>query len=184
MRLRETDTITPTLLRRFQAEGEHGDGDGRHYALIQRDDGSLMSHHPYSPNLDPAQMIWAADVLKLLNRELHHDGAWVVVFTHAQVASLTELVRSGFNPHHAEYGRYALIWLDADGDPQFTVEWEMGCSDELSDFTDVLLAGIHSTAQKAEAAWMLWHKHMRQVLEPKAAQTFKRAKGERAPSVH
>jgi hypothetical protein len=181
VRLREIDIITPTLLRRFHDEARFGDADGRHYALILRDDDSLLSHHPFSPPLDPAQMIWATDVLKLLNRELHHDGAWVVVFTHVQHPAFGSVL---LNPGHAEYGRYALLWLDADADPQFAVEWEIGCADDFKDFTDVLLAGIHSTAQKCEAAWTLWHHHMRDTLDLKTAQTFKRAKGERAPSVH
>lgn len=181
MRLSEADIITPTLLRRFKLEGEFEGSDGRHYGLIPRDDGSLMCHHPGSPAVDAVQALWAADVLKLLNRELHHDGAWVVVFTNVRPVSL-ECVLA--NPGHAPYDRYCLIWLDADGDPQFTVEWEAGITSDLQDFADVLLAGIESTAQKCEAAWSLWHTHMRQVLDPRIGKdTYRRAKGERAPSV-
>lgn len=174
MRLGEQDIISTALLKRFQAEGEFGGADGRHYGIVRRDDGSLLEHHPGSPELDPFQMMWAADVLKLLNRELHHDGAWVVVFTH--VRPLLGLPRAD-----REYNRYCLIWLDADGDPQFSVEWEAGAG-ELRDFADVLLQGINATVQKCESAWQTWNLHMRQVLQPTKRQLYRRAKGERAPS--
>lgn len=178
-RLREQDILSAALLQRFQLEGEVGDADGRHYGLILRDDGNLFCHHPGSPSPSPDQLMWAGDVLKKLNRELHHDGAWVVVFTHVLPVSIESVLH---NATHADYGRYALIWLDQDGDAQFTVEWEAGITTDLVDFTAILLAGIHSTVQKCDAAWTTWDHHMRHVLKPKAGQTFKRAKGERAPS--
>ncbi len=179
MRLLEQDIITPALLQRFRLEGQYDDADGRHYALILRDGGDLLAHHPGSPNLDPVQTIWAGDALRLLNRELHHDGAWVVCFTHVQPQQLDSVLH---NPGHASYGRYALIWLDNDGDPQFTVEWEAGNTSDLQGFADVMLCGIESTAQKCEAAWLMWHEHMRLSLDPREGEIFKRAKGEQAPS--
>lgn len=179
-RLLETDILTATLLRRFIAEAELEGGDGRHYALILRDNGHLLAHHPGSPQLAADQVMWAGDVLKLLNRELHHDGAWVVVFTHPMPPKLASAIHNP--PSHWDYGRYALIWLDADADPQFTMEWQHG-SGELYDFADVLLAGLHSTAQKAEAAWATRNDLMRKALAPGHGQTYRRAKGERAASV-
>lgn len=170
MRLSENDILTPALLRRFEAEGQFEGADGRHYGIILRDDCSLMVHHPGSPLLDPVQSMWARDVLALLNRELHHDGAWVCVFTHV---APTTIERS-----HPEYGRYCLIWIDEDADPQFSVEWERGDS-ELRTFLDVLLQGREATAQKCETAWQIWHHNMRVVLDPKMNQLFRRAKGER-----
>jgi hypothetical protein len=177
MHISESLVITPTLLRRFQAEGEMEEGDGRYYGVIQRDNGDLLVHHPASLSAVAPQLLWAGEVLRLLNRELHHDGAWVLVFTHPHsVPGPSVLHQAG----HAEYRRYGLIWLDADGDPQFTMEWQHGTA-ELPSFTDVMLAGIESTAQKAEQAWMLWD-DSHKTLDLKAEQTFKRAQGQRAPS--
>ncbi len=179
MRLLENDLLTPLLLQRFRLEGEFEGADGRHYGIMPRDDNSLLVHHPGSPSLDPMQMLWAGDVLKLLNRDLHHDGAWVIVFTHP-VPVTPDVVP--MLPKHQVYGRYAIIWVDEDGDPQFSMEWEIGISSELKHFADVVAQGIEATAQKAEGSWQLWHTAMRKVLAPKQDQLFKKAKGQRAPS--
>jgi len=178
--LREADLITPALLRRFEAEAKIDGNNGEFYALIRRDDGDLLSHHPGSPPIIPEQTMWAGDVLKRLNRELHHDGAWVIVFTDPAPQGEGEyaIYRLGM---HREYGRYALLWVDEDGDVQFAQEWVRNES-ELLDWTDVLLAGIESVMDKCEASWNLWNTHMRQVLEPAEGQTFKRARGQRASS--
>jgi hypothetical protein len=176
--LTEDLVLTPTLLRRFEIESEFEGGNGRHYALIQRNDGSLLSHHPASPSIEPFQAIWAAQVLKLLNRELHHDGAWCVVFTHPKPPSLENIFQDA---KHAQYARYVLLWLDADGDVQIPFEWMEGTC-ELRTFSDIMIAGPVSTAQKCELAWEIWHDTMIKVLEPREGQTFKRARGERPSS--
>lgn len=178
--LPEDLAITPALLRRFEGEAELEGGDGRHYAVIQRNDGSILVHHPASPQLSPMQMIWAADALKLLNREIHHDGAWVVVFTHPK----PQLENIFQDAKHADYRRYVLLWMDRDGDVQIPIEWLEGDNEDFRTFTDVIMAGVHSTAQKAEGCWQVWHTMMIEVLEPREGQTFKRAQGERAPSAH
>lgn len=180
-RLTEDKMVTKTLLQHFALEAEFEGGSGQYYALMLRDNGDLMAHHPFSPGLDPAQLMFAADVLRLLNRELHHDGAWVICFTHPKPQAL----KSGIHlpSTHWEFGRYALTWLDADGDPQFTQEWMEGSSSERRDFVSVLLQGIVPVAQMAEAAWQAAHE-MTGVLELKPEQTFKQAQGQRAPSLH
>lgn len=179
MRLREDLMITPTLLQRFAVEAELAGGDGRYYAVMQRDDGSLLAHNPVSPECAPEQLMWAGDVLRLLNRELHHDGCWVIAFTNPKPSPMQCVLHY---PVHCDYHRYCLMWLDADGDPQFTVEWAKGGSDELPDFTAVLLCGLISTGQQCEAAWQQWHLMMRDVLDPSEGQLFKAAQGQRASS--
>jgi len=42
--------------------------------------------------------------------------------------------------------------------------------------------GIDAWAQQCETAWTLWNHAMRQVLDPQANETFKRAKGQRRPT--
>lgn len=173
MQLDDDLLITTTLLRRFFDEAQVDDGNGQFYALIRKQDAKLLSHHPGSPQLDPLQVMWGAEVLERLNRELHHDGAWVLVFTHPVPPELRVYL-----PNHIEYGRYALIWIDEDGDPQFTMEWSRGDSAGLIDFAAVVGAGILSTAQKAETSWQLWNHHMREVLDPSEGQLLKRAQGQ------
>lgn len=173
--LTEDLAVTPALLRRFIAEAEMEGGDGRHYALIRRNDGSLLAHHPGAPGLSPMQLLWSQDILRLLNRELHHDGAWCVVFTHPKPRFQ--------DAKHADYARYVLLWMDQDGDVQIPIEWLEGDYTGFRTFTEVMMAGVQSTAQKCEGAWEVWREMMVKVIQPREGQTFKRARGERAPSV-
>ncbi|MGD0420538.1 MAG: hypothetical protein ABSA68_13330 [Xanthobacteraceae bacterium] len=171
--------ITPALLKRFMQEAALDGGNGQHYAFIRRDNGNLVGHNPYSPEIAGHQMMFADDVLKKLNRELHHDGAWVIVFTNPKRPAPGDILYAQGAP--AEYGRYVLIWLDEDGDAQVPIEWVENES-ELLDFADVLTAGLEAIIQQCEAAWAMWHLHMRQVIEPREGETFKRAQGQQAPS--
>jgi hypothetical protein len=175
-----TELVTPTLLRRFELEAGLEDGDEHKYCgVLLREDGDLLVHHPLSAPLDSTQLLWASRILKLLNRELHHDGAWVVVFTHPAKVSFETVLHA--TPRSAYYMRYGLIFVDRDGDPQFTLDWLHGDNADLADFTAVVLAGIESTAQKCEHAWQMADL-ANQVLERKEGQTYKRARGETAPS--
>jgi hypothetical protein len=172
--------VTPALLQRFEGEAHLEGGNGQYFAFVRLRDGRLLGHHPGSPQIIAEQTMWADDVLRALNRDLHHDGAWVVVFTAPQpVASNGSAIY--VQPDRVEYGRYAIMWLDEDGDVAFSMEWVQGESD-LLDFADVLLAGLPSTMEKAEGCWQLWHTAMREVLAPAEGQTFKRARGQRAAS--
>lgn len=178
MKIDEDLIVTKALLRRFLAEAMTDNGDGRHYGIIRRNDGSILGHNPCSPELSFDQMLWAVDVLTYLNREIHHDGAWVVVFTNPLPPDVDNIL---IDPKQAEYGRYVLLWLDKDGDVQIPIEWEVGSS-EMRTFADVMLGGLHATAVRAETAWHLWKLHMRDVLDPQPDQLFKAAQGQMAPS--
>src|SRR5579871_6641322 len=164
--IKDDDLITAALLRRFADEAAI-EGSGQYYGIVRCHNGDLIVHHPFSPALAIEQLIWASDVLRSLNKELHHDGAWVVVFTHPQSAPPGETV---IHIGHREYNRYALLWIDSDGDAQFAVEWVRDES-ELCDWADVLLAGIESVMAKCATAWQLWNLHMRDVLDPADGQT-------------
>lgn len=176
MRMHKLDDrrlITPAILRRFEAEAEMEDGNGQHYAVIQRADKGFLDHNPGSPELDGMQAVFARDVLTMLNRELHHNGAWVMVFTHPAPFDFIGMGQM--------YRRFGLIWLDADGDPQFTLDWAEGVGEQI-DFTDVLIDGKECWGDQAEAAWQSWHENMVRVIDPKSNQTYRRALGESAPS--
>lgn len=163
--------ITPFLLRRFAREAQmEGAEHPRYYAVIQRRDGHFLDHNPASPELEEMQAVFARDLLQMLNKELHHDGAWVIVFTDPQPP--TALISLKW-----EYRRFAVIWVDRDGDPQFSLEWLQGESEEF-DFADVLLSGLESWGARAETAWQQWKLLMRDVLDPSSDQLIKRAQGQ------
>lgn len=167
--------ITPFMLRRFIREAELEGGQGYHYALMQRDNGEFLDHNPGSPEIAPDQTIFGRDLLTLLNRELHFGGAWVMVYTHPVPGNSVLLL-------HADYHRMCIIWVDADGDPQFTVEWQHGEGEEF-DFADVMLSGRESWGQRCEGAWQTWKKLMVDVIDHGEGQTFKRAQGQQ-PTAH
>jgi hypothetical protein len=178
-KLSDNTLITKALLKRFELEAAEEGGNGyAYYALIRRSDGHFLAHHPSTPQLDPMQLHWATEALARFNRELHHDGAWVLVFTHPKPPSI--LVAA---PNHLTYARYVFLWLDQDGDVQFPMDW-MENETELLDFADVVAAGLESNLAHGEESWQRWHHLMRVVPDVKEGrgQTFKRAKGERAPS--
>src|ERR1700688_3008587 len=111
------EVVTPTLIQRFEFEaGLEGGNEHKYCGVVLRDDGDLCVHHPFAPALDSMQLLWAARILKLLNRELHHDGAWVVVFTHPMPVEFESAAHA--SPRSSYYQRYALIFVDHDGDPQ------------------------------------------------------------------
>lgn len=174
--------VTPTLLRRFQAEADFEAGEGRYCALILRENGlDLLAHHPFAPALAPPQSLWAGDVLRFLNRELHHDGAWVVVFTHPKPATVENALL--LDNCHAEYARYVLLWMDGDGDVQIPIEWEEGTG-EVRDWADVLIAGLEWVGRDCEVAWQSWHELVVRRLDRKEGRdTYKRARGERPKQV-
>lgn len=167
--------VLTTLLERFAMEAEMEEGNGQYYAVIHKADGSFMDHNPYSPELEPMQAEFARDCLRLFNKELHHDGAWVCVFTHPKPPEPLRV--------NTEYKRFGFIFLDRDGDAQFTLDWEDG-NTELLDFADVLLAGLESWGDLVEAAWEEWHTLMREALDPGEGQLIKKAQGQLSTAYH
>lgn len=105
---------------------------------------------------EPAERLMAESLGRILNRQLHHDGAWITGWTD-------------------DGRRFVSIWVDADGDVQFTVD----CLDGV---VKMAIAGAEDHVEQCEQAWQKWHRHMRQVIAPREDQLFKRAQGQRAPS--
>jgi hypothetical protein len=174
-KLSDETLITPALLRRFIAEGELEDGNGQHFAVIQMQDGSYCEYNPYSPEADPLQAGWVRDVLRMLNSELHYDGAWVCCFTHPAPTGLVQ--------RFVEYNRCCWIWLDRDGDPQFTSDWVKDGHHQHLDFADVVISGVVSQVQRCEMAYSAYFEMMQtDMLDAKPEHKFRRALGEKAPS--
>lgn len=167
-RLDERVLITPMLLKRFSAEAEFENGDGFYCAFIQRSNGTFLEHAE-GPGADPMQELFATDMLNALNGKLHHDGAWVMLFTHHDVP--VPPLAKGI------YRRFVILWMDRDGDVQFPIE-----NDEPLHV--VLAKGPDHWLEQCETAYALWHHAMREVLNPREGNLYRRARGETAPSLH
>ena len=165
--LDEKILVTPALLRRFSAEAEHSAGNGSYYAILIGSDGGFIEHQ-IGPGLAPEQTIFGRDMVFLLNRHLHHDGAWMIVFTNPTPKPIIEI-------HGTVYQRFVFLWMDKDGDVRFPIENE-------EPFHEVLKAGPIAWLQQAEVAWTTWHRLTHQVLDVRPSETYKRAQGESAPS--
>ncbi len=169
----DDDTLmTADLLRAFIGYAEEDGGNGQHYAVIQRDNGGFVDHNPGSPELEVMQTQFARDIVDSANREIAHDGAWLIVFTHPGV--LPHLLAT-----QSEYARFNVVWMDKDGDIQFRLEWSIGESEDELTFSDVLLSGKESWLERLEMAYQQWHLLNVQVLAAKESQTFKKAKGQK-----
>lgn len=173
--------VTEVIKRRLRAEalfdaGGNEDGPGHWWCCMTRT-GNMMVQFKSSPLLlppSPDQVLFAHDMCWALNRHLHHDGKWIVEFTHPILPPLSVTAYP-----HSPYERWVFIWIDKDGDPQFSV-------DNDGYFIETLLAGPDHWMEQAEQAWMRWRHHMRDVFGNKRIEqiTYKRAQGEQAPVRH
>jgi hypothetical protein len=93
-------------------------------------------------NADPheAQMQFAYELQKILIQEAGFDGLWIVGFTHPP--STYSVITDTENC----WGRLIMIWLDEDGDPQFTLE-----SDRL--FVEQFQDGPNYWVERAHEAY-------------------------------
>jgi hypothetical protein len=147
--------ITKHMNDRLIGEAQFEDETSTDYWVVrQRANGQLIERS-VGYKADIAETMIAKFIIVLLNREIRHDGAWIVAWTNAG-------------------RRFVMIWMDKDGDVQFTVE--AGDVAELADADP-----LHWVDQ-CEEAWRLWNNSMRNVLAPNDNQIFKRAQGQRAPS--
>lgn len=92
----------------------------------------------------PVQQQFARELQAHLQREHHHDGMWIVGWTHPpEFANLIRI--DGDNV----WGRLIMIFLDEDADPQFTTESERLIADMVED-------GIIYYGNMASASWEEW----------------------------
>ena len=84
--------------------------------------------------------------MQRLNRDLAHDGAWIVAW--CDVATRPHPIITGFDL--PMFTRLVTLWKDRDGDVPFTVD----CDDNLR---DLLVPGaIEVLVAQAEEAWQAW----------------------------
>ena len=135
-------------------------------AVLTQHDGSRSW---VGPGLLPVagQMITAFNMALKINKEINHDGAWIIQLIKSQQQPI--VLKSEF----AEYSSFLFIWMDRDGDCQFTVELD-------DSIKEIINAGIIHWIDQLEDAYILW-KESQEVLELAPGQTVKAAKGERMP---
>jgi len=172
-KFREEFLRLPLIRQRLEGEAE----GGHWWAVSSRDAGAV--HMPLRSHSDGnlfaplmAQVMFACDMAEALNRHIHHDGRWIVQLVDPDLRAFVPLVVT----EAVLYREFRFIWLDEDGDPQFTFE----CGEPLEDW---LLYGWGSWVTSAEEAHAQWYTHMREVIDPrKEGALYKRAQGETAPS--
>lgn len=157
-------------------EAEFDGGPGVLYGFAIPEDGRATPFWASASRNDmpavrpvPEQQMFAADMAAALNRALHHDGAWLVAFTHPETHVMGLPLIGSSVP--VPFGRWVALWIDGDGDPQFTMDNE-------DPFVECLVSGVQYWIEQAEQAWQRWKYHMRDVLDPRPGETFKRALGE------
>lgn len=156
---------SPTIDQRLQAEADNG----VFIAWIERSNGEILEYMK-GPEPRPEYKMFAIDIMTALNSKMANGGAWIVQWSDPR--PVEAIILTG-----AEYRRFVIVWMDEDGDPQFTIEWD-------DDFKEALAAGLDPWLERAASAWGQWRHYMREVLDPRADQLFKKAKGEKAPSLH
>lgn len=115
----------------------------------------------------PMQQQFAEELQRFLQKELHYDGLWIVGWTHPPTR--TAIVTNQDNT----WNRLAVIWLDADGDPQYTVESDFP-------FHHMVQEGVEYYAAQAVKAHKQWseaygHSAMKDDLGLNEGQTKKTA---------
>jgi hypothetical protein len=116
---------SPAIRKRLEAEARFEGSHKPQYWMVapQADtqDGCviLRNYEASIFNVDPheAQTHFAKELQTTLQTGFHFDGIWIVGWTHPP--SDSQAIRAdGDNV----WGRMIMIWLDEDGDPQYTVD--------------------------------------------------------------
>ena len=171
--------ITPVMWKRFAEEASFENGPGRYAVMMRRSNGEvveLMDNDFGGKPVNPNCRQIGHDLLLKANDDCHHDGAWVVLMTHPDDALIAGLTFDAFDDlGSVRFKRFVMLWIDEDGDPQFSI-------DIVEPLWRLQESGLAHWADACEEAWGKWNWAMRDVLAPSAAQKYKRAQGEHAPS--
>ena len=102
----------------------------------------------YTPSMaevapHPIQTQFAKNLLDILMKEAHFNGLWLVGWTHPPTtyAALTEMDNA--------WQRLIIIWLDKDGDPQYTIDYDKPVIEIIAD-------GLELHTQKIVGAHDQW----------------------------
>ena len=159
---------SPTIDERLHAEAM----DRAFVAWIERSNGDVLE---YAKGREPKPefKMFAIDIMKALNHWMPNGGAWIVQWSDPKPLAEGNVIMLG----DAEYKRFVIIWIDVDGDPQFTIEYD-------DDFKEALQLGPDPWLERGASAWNQWRMMMHEVLDPSEEQQFKKAQGEKPPSLH
>ena len=132
----KSPVIKNRLIVEANFECRRGMAEKPHYWCLvpQADTGAgtvvLRNYKDSMVDTDPheLQQDFARNVLLELQAQAHHDGLWLVGYTHppSTYGSITDTDNC--------WGRLFCIWFDGDGDPQYTIESD-------ADFIDMAKRG-------------------------------------------
>lgn len=147
--------LSQTLMKRIAIEAElNAPGKNTAAVFLRGGNGQIRVLGSYKPDL--AEKMIADFMVNALNRRIPQGGRWVTAWLGTGTM-------------------FIMIWLDQDGDPQFTVEVE-------EDAPGIAAVQFDHWIEQAHDAWCQWELAMRKVLDPKSGQTYKKAQGERPAS--
>ncbi|CAB4144177.1 hypothetical protein UFOVP469_16 [uncultured Caudovirales phage] len=130
--------------------------EGAWWSFVIYDDGraALVPQSPFAPRPPLSAEARMMEIGVMLNRELHHNGHWVVAWADGQIN---------------------ILWRDGDGDLQFV---------DTFDETWARIRRWPATTfvQSAERAWQRWRDHTL-TAELKRGEMYRRALGERPLAV-
>lgn len=135
--------------------------------VIQAEGGHVLEFGT-GPALMAVQRMVSEDMVVALNRHLHHDGCWLFNFAAPEDAHPVAVVDGRL------YRRFAILWMDKDGDIQFAIDCERPFEKTCEEGPDALI-------EKCEMAHKFWRQQL-QWLDLRPGETFKKALGEKAPS--
>lgn len=159
MKLSDAIWDSPVLRQRLKAEAAFESRNGRpekaQYCVFAPHNGggracnTLRNYKPEVLDIDPHEMqvAFAQELRWRLQKELHHDGIWLVGWTHPPSTHQAIMVE-GDNC----WSRMVILWLDEDADPQFCLDIDD------TPFVEMIQRGGRYYLDMSERAWLEWSK--------------------------